>query len=44
VLGTLATSITAIFTEVADCIIFLATFKADVLADGVPFLILIPCP
>ena len=38
-----ATSITAIFAEVADRVIFLAAFKADVLADGVPFLILIPC-
>ena len=33
----------AILAEVADRIIFLATFKAHVLTDGVPLLILIPC-
>ena len=43
-LGTLATSIAAIFMEVADRIILFAAFKADVLADGVPLLVLIPCP
>ena len=33
--------ITTIFTEIADCVILLATFKADMLADSVPRLVLI---
>ena len=39
--GRRATGITAILAEIADCVILLATFKADVLADSVPCLVLI---
>ena len=42
-LGRRATGIAAILTEIADCVILLSTFKAHVFADGVPFLIFIPC-
>jgi hypothetical protein len=40
-LGRRATGIVAIFAEIADCVILLATFKADILPHGVPRLILI---
>ena len=40
-LGRRATGITAILAEIADCVILLATFKADVFTDGVPRLVLI---
>ena len=40
-LGRRATGITTIFTEIADGVILLAAFKAGVLADSVPRLVLI---
>jgi hypothetical protein len=40
-LGRRATGIAAIFTEIADGVILLSTFKAHVFADGVPRLVLI---
>ena len=43
-LGRRATGITTIFAEIADGVILFAAFKADMFADGVPLLILIPCP
>ena len=39
--GRRATGITAILAEIADCVILLAAFKADVLADSVPCLVLV---
>jgi hypothetical protein len=40
-LGRRATGIAAILAEIADCVILLAAFKADVFADGVPRLVLV---
>ena len=39
--GRRATGIAAIFAEIADCVILLAAFKADILPHGVPRLVLI---
>ena len=39
--GRRATGIAAILAEIADGVILLAAFKADVLADGVPCLVLV---
>ena len=40
-LGRRATGIATILAEITDCVILLATFKADVPADSVPRLVLI---
>ena len=40
-LGRRTAGIAAILAEIADCVILLATFKADMLADSVPRLVLL---
>ena len=39
--GRRATGIATIFAKVADCVILLAAFKADMFADGVPRFVLV---